>query len=451
MDRQRERREHNATGIFSLWSNWAISTGALALVIAGPIIVSKQWLPFIAFGLSILLIAKIRRDFATQKPTCNFITQICGKSLFWSALCMVVINALHTHWFEPGFIDPSSVNKSIPFVSVLIIAPCTFATTLTFKILGRSTPLCTDCYYRHGSHNERGFLGQLFSQEANYQVNILLWMSGLTSLITWAYYFLFYINVNFNSPDLFFFRWLPILLYALSLGLLGMRSMSLWSYYCQIIENNIARHGNSSLLRYLVVNNDRLLLKEPDPTPADKTEQDLTQTGLDTPALIYVPQRERITDSEAAAQLRQIAGTDEFRLRFLYDSPNFHSDCNIFHFVCFIDTESAVEALTKINGTWHSLAEIQQLDREKRVAPALVAEIARLYTIGSTWKTYDREGRRRYSMKHYRPTFRLSELSDVDVDFNDPQWLTVSNINEDRPFYHLKRFWRKYVSGIGRR
>ena len=42
---------------------------------------------------------------------------------------------------------------------------------------------------------------------------------------------------------------------------------------------------------------------------------------------------------------------------------------------------------------------------------------------------------------------RKKRLDDIDVDFNDPVWLMIADDNEDRPFFQLRKLWRKYVSG----
>ena len=52
-----------------------------------------------------------------------------------------------------------------------------------------------------------------------------------------------------------------------------------------------------------------------------------------------------------------------------------------------------------------------------------------------------------YGIKHYKPSFRLRDLDDIDVDFNDPVWLMIADDNEGRPFFQLRKLWRKYVSG----
>ena len=65
------------------------------------------------------------------------------------------------------------------------------------------------------------------------------------------------------------------------------------------------------------------------------------------------------------------------------------------------------------------------------------------------WKTYDADGRRRYPIKHYTPPFRIADIKNWDVDYDNPHWIYVSDNNEDSNFYQIRRLWRKYINGIG--
>ncbi len=85
----------------------------------------------------------------------------------------------------------------------------------------------------------------------------------------------------------------------------------------------------------------------------------------------------------------------------------------------------------------------------KQLNPLMSAETLKLYTVAMAWKTYDHNGRRRYRIKHYRPTFHIEDVKSWDVNYNDPTWLYVADNNQDTPFYHLRRIWRKYINGVG--
>ena len=75
------------------------------------------------------------------------------------------------------------------------------AVTLFAVARGGRLRFCRDCKIRNGFPAERGFLGNLFSQEGTYQTRMLLNVSALVTLVGWVYYFLAYVNVNLNEPD----------------------------------------------------------------------------------------------------------------------------------------------------------------------------------------------------------------------------------------------------------
>ena len=84
------------------------------------------------------------------------------------------------------------------------------------------------------------------------------------------------------------------------------------------------------------------------------------------------------------------------------------------------------------------------------IAAPLANELFRIHTITMAWKTYDRRGKRLYPIRHYRPTFRLGDLRGWKVDYDDTDWLAVAYNNEDRRFYHMRRFWNRMTNVLAR-
>lgn len=440
-----ERRMANGYGIFSLWANWAMGVGSLiAILIISPII-NKVWLPLVAFTLELFLYTLVRRNREAHLPVCYLIPFICTRVLFWSAVVMLVINMLHLNEFFFAIVDEKSVNPEIPFISVLIIAPITTIVTFWAYKKGHSLSYCMDCLFRHGTAAERGFLGNIFSQEGRYQVRMLLLLSLFVSVTVWLYYNIFYINVNLNRPDKFFFVWIPVLIYVLSLIYLGIRYFSLWTYYCQNVEGSPLRHGSSTLLRYIIICDEHVFLKLPD---LDKDDVRSGEDRYDTPARLYVSYRNSISDYDIENYMKGLSDITESEIKFLYKSANFNADCNIYHYASFVDNKEIVER-SRLEGQWFTLAQINKMMAENKIAPIFGSELNRIYVISMAWKTYDRTGRRLYKIRNYKPTFRLKDFKEWNVDLNDPEWLYVSVNNEDRPFYKIKRLWRKYVNGIG--
>ena len=111
----------------------------------------------------------------------------------------------------------------------------------------------------------------------------------------------------------------------------------------------------------------------------------------------------------------------------------------VIHYAAFVDKDST----GVLEGKWTSLDEIDRLMRRSRLSADMCDEVYRIFTVTMAWKTYSREGKRLYPIKHYRPTFRLRDFRDWAVDYEDPVWLDVASNNEDRPFYRTRRLWRR--------
>jgi hypothetical protein len=405
--------------------------------------ISKHWLPLVAFVLAMAVYIMVRRNRSAEQSECYMIPFLAARSILWSAIIMVLINLLNT-WFPGKYSDLQASNPTIPYITVLIVAPVNMFATLYAILRERRLSFCVDCRLRHGAVAERGLLGNLFCQESKYQLLLQFWMSVSVSAIAWIYYAVFYIDTDMNNVDTFIFRWIPVFMFAGSLGYLGMRYISMWQYYFQNVDGGIWGHGNYSILRYLIICGDHILLFEP---KGDKRDGRIDNMHFDTPVKIKISYREQISDNDALDYFHNLSSLEDVKLRFLYINKNLNNDSNIFHYACFIEDQQLEDS--RLKGDWYTLPQIQQLNSKKRVASALTAEIARIYTIAMAWKTYDNKGHRRYNIKHYKPIFRLRDLSKWDVDFNDSNWLAIARHNEDRPFYRLKRVWSKYIKGIG--
>ena len=120
----------------------------------------------------------VRRNRVSQLPVCYLLPFICSRVLFWSAVVMTIINFFHINdTLFASFIDNGNVNPDIPFISILVVAPVTLMVTYWAYKRGHNMSYCVDCIFRNGPAAERGFLGKLFSQEGQYQIRFLLFLS----------------------------------------------------------------------------------------------------------------------------------------------------------------------------------------------------------------------------------------------------------------------------------
>lgn len=438
-----QRRQTLAQGIFSLWANWAVSVGFLALPILITPLVSARILPAVPLLLAGILTILDRRNRIQPSPTCFRMPHLVQVILIISTAVMLADIFYKTHSDVNGIIG-QPINLANPLLPVLDISVVAVVVCLFNIFRGNNPRSCRSCHNRLGEAIDRGLIGMLYNRESKIQLKSLFWLSLALAVTTWTYYLFFYVNININKSDSYFFILCPLMCYVLSLIYFGARYYTLWVYYCQ---NNatakvIERQGTT--IRYLVICNDRILLNIPEPT-SDAIFSD--ELKIDVPLKVSLPFKETITDLEAHNYFIDASEMPDAETRLIFKSCDPGMYNNMFHFVAFVnDAEKTAETL---KGQWFSLQETNEMIREGLVAMALAAELSRIYTITMAWKAYDRHGHRLYEIKHYKPTFRLKDMPTWDVDYNDSNWLYVAEINEDRPFYRLRRLWHKITKGLG--
>ena len=76
-----EQRISNESAIFSLWLNWAVAVGTLAIPEFVGLFIPKIWLPMVTLGLMLLLIIYRYSGMRYEAMSCNLIQSICLKTL----------------------------------------------------------------------------------------------------------------------------------------------------------------------------------------------------------------------------------------------------------------------------------------------------------------------------------------------------------------------------------
>lgn len=167
----------------------------------------------------------------------------------------------------------------------------------------------------------------------------------------------------------------------------------------------------------------------------------------DTPAETVI-QRKKTVDSEEAGELyRDITGRSAAALRYCYTNPGFATGSNMVHYAVFVDPDEAVQYAE--GNMWFNPYMLDKALASNSLSPILANELFRIHTMTMAWKTYDRSGRRLYPIRHYQPTFRLRDLSKWDIDYDDQTWFDVAGNNQDKPFYHIHKFFNR-ITGLFR-
>lgn len=414
----------------TLYANWIVAAGALAMELFIPRVLSffhlpKSWLPFPIFLLSYGIAVYERRQRNHNSRGSTAVLYVSGLTLFWSALIMVIINILNSKMLLDGLIDWSNTNRDIPFITCLIMFPV--LTLICLWVMGRGYVQGLGDSYRakNGFQPGNGAVATLFSLESRFQVRTLLYVSIALNVVEWWYYFVYYFNTNMNRPDVFFFNWMPIALFVISVFFMASRYRSLAAMIGPIA---ISSHEHGTPIRYILISGDRILLS-PD-----------TYGRWDTPAVTSLSPLDAHNETAVRGALEKIAGTEDFTLRYLYETT-ITGETEILHYAAFLPEGANVE---NWNGAeWKSIDEIDRIIKSAGMAAEFTDEMYRIFTITLAWKTYDHNGKRIYPIKNYRPTFRIRDMKDWDVDYSDLNWLDVARNNQDKPFYHTRRLWRR--------
>lgn len=434
-----QRKEGLSAAIFGLWRNWTVATGFLAVLDFVSPLISQAWLAPVCIVMYFAL-QGVRSAMNSQRvPVCSRLYKEV------SVIILIITGVVILRYFFGGDageleLTGQPVNVNGPIIGILVSGPVTAVVTLIFLLRKKEPLVCQLCHLRYGNVVKNGFIGVLYQREWRYQTRVLFMISLFLSVVEWAYYLIHYINVNLNRADYFFFVWLPLSLYVISLIYIGWRYYSLWVFYCQNDEGHMVENPSSTTVRFMVICRDRILL---DIRPTDKQfDNGQVIKRFDTPASVTLPYQERMDLGRATELFRQISGITGGEVRTMYDSPDNVTYRNIFHYFAFLDSrEDVVDS--GLQGEWFSLGELRQLMDQRLTGAVLNSEVARIYRIAMAWKTYDREGRRLYKFKHYRPTFRLKDIRSWDVDYNDGHWLSVGRLNEDSHLFRIRRFIRR--------
>lgn len=424
-------REYSTTqqklhAVTQMWVQWVVTYGAATLAVLVSTLVPSPFMPMFVAALALAMQWTTAWPDPSHYFVRNTMTRLVVNALWLSAAVMVSINlGFHTrfmsHWF-----NPSTANTTIPFIASLIIYPTIGGMMIAAHIVWHMRHI-----HRHGQSPEEGFVGNFKYLETKRQLRIITVLALFTSAVCWTYYAIFYINVNLNAPDKFFFVAFPIGLYVSSLIYFGRHYYSVRLELLVRPTSTPDLNEKDSVLRYLIIRDDKLLLK-PD-------EHQL----FDTPAEVLLRHPIKPTQQVVNQELESLTGLtpEQYSIRELYHNPGNTIPAMIYHYLVTLP-DNAPEKL-KTQGQWATLATINRLMAMHAVAPAFGAEIHRVLTSAMAWKTYTRTGHRLYPIKNYRPTFRLCDINRWPIDYNDSVWMKVARNNQDKAMWHIVNLWKK--------
>ena len=426
-----------------MWKNWAIANGAIALLLVMSLYVSAIWLPLAAIVESYLLFTYVRSVRMDSAVGCPKLVRMSAMIVFASGMVMLAVNLFCTPWIIGRVVSFRVYNDDIPYVACLISFPLTALWCVVSLVSGLGSKECRRCQERNGYYAGDNSMASLFYREYRYQTSVMLLLSTAFTVLEYWYYFARYINSNFDNPDRFFFVWMPVVIYLLSLVFMGGRYFSMYTLYeaMQDSRESGSRGGKKrTVVRFLIFCGDSMYMRR-------------NREGIwDTPAESVLPGHTSLGETEARLMLTEQTGISDFRLKYLFTNSGFVSDEKIIHYAVFVDPEHRGEARDDgDNQKWLNTYELDVILHDNTMAPVMRNEFYRIHTITMAWKTYDKRGYRLYPIKHYRPTFRLRDFKDWTVDYDDVSWLQVAHNNEDRHFFRLRNLWERLTGMFTRK
>ena len=424
--------------IMATWRNWAVSVGLVCVMILLSPYVSRHFFPCIPVTFAAMLGVMIyhRRSRSNQGLAIPYIVTV---SLLIEGILLFGFN-LTVRITDVYELAGKQVNDELPFIVQLSISPVLALMSGLFMLrrLGHGRYFRTDT-----GRSDVSLVQRMVWQETRYQTRLLLLLALFMSIAAWVYTVFRFSSVSINRPDMFFFVWMPLIVYIMSLIYLGIRCFSLWAFYSQNDPAMMVSPHRSSIVRFLIVNGDSLYLSK---HVIDAKQ--CAETYYDTPVRVRAPYAETISEKDARNILVDYTGIDDDikTVKFLFDGLGHSCDSRIFHFLSVLSSQSGVDGSRINDGTWYTIEQVRRLDRDHKLAAELSAELVHVYTVAMAWKTYDINGNRRYPIKHYRPTFRLGDVEKWDINYNDPRWLRVSNLNADSRLFRLRRFFSRVTS-----
>lgn len=412
----------------AMWRNWTICYGAITLPLLLSLFIPLAWLPFTTL-LEVYLMASMRRsDILSPVSACSVLTGIAIRVLFIASVIMIVINIMCTDWLIPTVWRLRVYNSEIPFVVCLIISPLTVLFCVLSLLFGIGDTSSRNYQRRNGFHAGDSVAATLYHRESRYQTTLLLCLSAVMGGVEYFYYFARYINANFNDPDRFFFIYMPIVVYLLSVVILHARYQSV-TILCEALVNAQGGRHQGTIVRYLIFKDDDLLLHRD------------TDGIWDTPAESRIERKSAMGEHEARLLFAELSGIENFELRYCFTNRAFAAESNMMHYAVFVDSDNGITIDERKQ--WFNPYMLDSALAASALSPVLVNELYRIHTITMAWKTYDRDGHRLYPIKHYRPTFRLRDLREWTVDYDDESWFDVAHQNEDRPFFRTRQLWNR--------
>lgn len=439
----------NSMQLYNLWKNLTVGLVTLIAMVA----ISRQ-LPYYLSPVVSLLAAAFLYVYiynsrsVSDGTSCMIVPyalMLCLMGYSFTTICLNIVQA----W---GFVQlpPEFVFFTDPFIPTLILGPVSFIVMSVFVLRRRTfrkCSICRECKIKDENNaSTNRLVNNLIAHETFFQLKNLAVMFGVLSAIIWAYFLIFYVNINLNARDVYIFVWLTLIAYVLDEMYFISRYYNL---YLDLKENDeiitpeeLNDMTAKTYLRYYVICGNSIYVDCHALDPAAPYKE-----IIDTP---FFTKRtvNGISLDEVKRIIEKMTGYANGELRFFYGRKsgemNKHSILRYFY---FLDGETKDYQEMNVDGEWMDYEKVKYLysNNPGKLAPLSVIDTTRLATIILTEKLFDENGYRKSRIKMYNPSFNLIDVRKSELDFQDDKWIEISAFNSDTPLYGFKRWWRGFM------
>lgn len=434
--------------LYTFWKNLSVGLLTVVGVLAFSIILPFYFSPIVALIAAAFLYTLLYNNKLSKNSSCMVVSYSIFFCLIVYSFVSIVLNILYIWGFI--WLPPEFTFFYYPYIPSLMLCPICFLTMAIIYLRSSKLSICVDCRLQYGDSRERGKIGGILAYESHLQLKNLLIIFGILSVIIWAYYIFFYIDVDVNNRDWYVFMWLTIIVFLLDEIYFIFRYYNL---YLDMRENNeiitqeeLRDMTAKTYIRYYVICKDSVYMnfKTADPRMPFRPV-------IDTP---FFTKRSvnGITIPEVTNIIRRMTGVNDGELRFFFGRKMVDMDRHsLLRYFYFLDGNPEDYKELNVDGEWMSFDDLKKIYSYNpgNLARICVSDITRLATIMLTYKIFDERGFRKNKLKSYRPTFTLKEVRESHLDFQDDKWIRISLFNSDTPMYRIKRWFRNLTSGKG--
>lgn len=436
--------------IYKLWKNLTMGMVAVIIMITLSKILPYFLSPVVALICAAALYTFIYDSKAKNDTSCMIIPFGFLYGLVAYSFVTIILNVLYA-WGIAKWISHEFIFFTDPFIPSLFVNPVCFLTFLFLMLRRKKLPMCKDCRIRGELDFEQGSMRHLFNSEIHFQLKNLTITFGILSTIVWAYYLIFYVNININDRDWYVFTWFTIICFILDELYFGARYYNLYLDLKEndeiITQSELQNMTAKTYLRYYVICGNSMYVDAHVINPATSYKE-----VIDTP---FVTKRtvNGISVDEVKRIIKKMTGVDG-ELRFFFGRKSSElSNHSILRYFYFLDGEPSDYPELNTEGEWMDFDKLKYYysNNPGKLADITVTDTTRLATIILTEKTFDERGYRKSKIKYYNPSFNLHDVRKTDLDFQDDKWIQISLFNSDTPFYSFKKKMRQILGSRKKR